>query len=88
MLDDTSNAFRVGASFPASQGYNGCPDGSIDEVRVYNRALSADEIEDYYEEFPRYYYLTVLATNQYSQTIYAPLYIDYQLMAVFTGQAT
>jgi hypothetical protein len=79
-LSDTNNAFTIGASFPASQGYNGCPDGSIDEVRVYNRALLADEIADYYDAFPRYYYVTVVATDQYSQTLYAPLYIDYQLV--------
>jgi hypothetical protein len=45
-LASTGYPFKVGESFPASQGYNGCPDGIIDEVRVYNYAFSAKQIAD------------------------------------------
>ena len=37
--------FLVGEGHPASSGYNGCPDGLIDDVRVYNRALTQEEIQ-------------------------------------------
>ncbi|MCW4043916.1 MAG: LamG domain-containing protein [Candidatus Bathyarchaeota archaeon] len=71
-LDDTNNAFRIGASFSASQGYNGCPDGVIDEVHVYDRALTADEIASLYA-VP----VTLLCYNQDEIPFYdVPVYID------------
>jgi hypothetical protein len=45
-LDTTYNSFTVGSSWSATQGYNGCPDGLIDEVRVYNYAFSSKQIAD------------------------------------------
>lgn len=43
-LASTNYQFRAGESFPPTQNYNGCPDGIIDEVRVYNYAFSAEQI--------------------------------------------
>jgi hypothetical protein len=45
-LDSTYYQFKIGESFPPSQNYNGCPDGIIDEVRVYSYAFSAEQIAD------------------------------------------
>jgi hypothetical protein len=52
--------------------------GVIDEVHIYNRALSGDEISAHYDEMLPIIFrqLTVLATDQYSQYGYVPLYID------------
>jgi len=44
-IDVAGNNFLVGESHAASAGYNGCPDGLIDDVRVYNRALTQEEIQ-------------------------------------------
>ena len=56
--------------------------GAIDEVRIYDRALSAGEIENQYVmsggSVP--HQVTVLATNQYSETGYVPLWIDDQFV--------
>ncbi|MDT8781344.1 MAG: LamG domain-containing protein [Candidatus Bathyarchaeota archaeon] len=45
-LDSTYNQFKIGASYSSSQDYNGCPDGLIDEVRVYDYAFYAEQIAD------------------------------------------
>ncbi len=45
-LDSTYYQFKVGENFPPSQGYNGCPDGIIDMVRVFDYAFSAEQIAD------------------------------------------
>ena len=44
-IDVSGVNFLVGEGHPASAGYNGCPDGLIDDVRVYNRALTQEEIQ-------------------------------------------
>jgi len=44
-IDVSGDNFLVGEGHPASAGYNGCPDGLIDDVRVYNRALTQEEIQ-------------------------------------------
>jgi hypothetical protein len=44
-LGGNSQDFRIGST---GQPYTGYFPGSIDEVRVYNRALSATEIADIY----------------------------------------
>ncbi|MFH1883455.1 MAG: PA14 domain-containing protein [Planctomycetota bacterium] len=44
-IDVSGANFLVGEGHPASASYNGCPDGLIDDVRVYNRALTQEEIQ-------------------------------------------
>ena len=44
-IDVSGVNFLVGEGHPASASYNGCPDGLIDDVRVYNRALTQEEIQ-------------------------------------------
>ena len=44
-IDVSGVNFFVGEGHPADAGYNGCPDGLIDDVRVYNRALTQEEIQ-------------------------------------------
>jgi hypothetical protein len=44
-IDVSGNNFLVGEGHPASAGYTGCPDGLIDDVQVYNRALTQEEIQ-------------------------------------------
>ncbi|HCO96480.1 MAG TPA: hypothetical protein DIU00_21495, partial [Phycisphaerales bacterium] len=44
-IDVSGVNFLVGEGHPADAGYNGCPDGLIDDVRVYNRALTQEEIQ-------------------------------------------
>ena len=38
--------FRISGGHPETQAWGGSMDGVIDEVRLYNRALDADEIKD------------------------------------------
>ena len=44
-IDVSGNNFLVGEGHPASNSYNGCPDGLIDDVQVYDRALTQEEIQ-------------------------------------------
>jgi len=44
-IDVSSDNFLVGEDHPASSGYNGCPDGLIDDVQVYDQALTQEEIQ-------------------------------------------
>jgi len=46
---DNSQGFSIGAR-PAPLNYPSYFSGSIDEVRIYNRALSADEIRQHYNQ--------------------------------------
>jgi len=46
---DTSTALRLGKSGIAEREFN----GFIDEVRIYNRALSADEVKQHYDQTRR-----------------------------------
>ena len=44
-IDVSAVNFLVGEGHPAIDSFNGCPDGIIDDVRVYNQALTQEEIE-------------------------------------------
>jgi hypothetical protein len=44
-IDVSAVNFLVGEGHPAIDNFNGCPDGLIDDVRVYNQALTQEEIE-------------------------------------------
>ncbi len=44
-IDVSAVNFLLGEGHPASDNFNGCPDGLIDDVRVYNRALTQEEIQ-------------------------------------------
>jgi hypothetical protein len=49
-LEPIAQPINVGRNFSATAGFLGCPDGIIDEVRIYNRALSNEEIRFLYQE--------------------------------------
>ena len=44
-IDVSGSNFLVGEGHPAADGYNGCPDGLIDDVQVHDIALTQEEIE-------------------------------------------
>ena len=46
MADVITSGFRIGRQ---TSPYNEFFDGQIDDIRLYNRALSADEVSDLYE---------------------------------------
>jgi len=53
-LNITSN-FVIGSRYSKEISWN----GTIDEVRIYNRALSASEIKDDYKADPNHYYIAL-----------------------------
>jgi hypothetical protein len=72
-IDPLTSPINVGRNYPATAGYFGCPDGIIDEVLIFNRALSEEEIKDLYSYYQNSEIsngkITIL-TNRYSFNLY------------------
>jgi hypothetical protein len=74
-INTNSIPFQIGKRYDG-----GIFRGIIDEVKIYNRALSSEEIAANYDEMlpTIFHQITVLAVNQYGQPGYVPLSIDGQ----------
>ncbi len=71
----TTGALRIGRQ-PSGDARQ--VDGVIDEVRIYDRALSANEISIYYDANVPYYWLTVACLYNDYYPIYSEIKIDGQ----------
>jgi hypothetical protein len=81
-LDNTD--IRIGTGIPDSTTYEGNFNGKIDEVKIYNRALSSDEIPQYYN-YPFIYPLglpydpesrtNLPIMSKFEQKILSPFYL-------------
>lgn len=75
-----SGPFLIGASYLGSSSYHEYFSGAIDDIRVYNRTLTASEVDKLYNEMP----LTVANTLNYNTCRIYPnpvlnnLYIEFE----------
>ena len=73
--NNSSNPFRIGFSSVGGWGYF---DGKIDQVRIYNKALSADNVATLYNE--------TVATASTNITLDAPSLVAYYKMSDATDE--
>ncbi|ODS35435.1 hypothetical protein BEH94_01360 [Candidatus Altiarchaeales archaeon WOR_SM1_SCG] len=59
-----SNNAYIGAAFDSSKGIYGHFNGTLDEVKIYNRALTAEEIKENYNKIPNKNKIIQLTSNQ------------------------
>jgi hypothetical protein len=63
--NNSSNPFRIGFSSVSGWGYF---DGSIDQVRIFDRAITSDEVETLYNEV--YCQPTIVPTDHFEPVLY------------------